>query len=223
MTPEQEQRLNALIGGKAQGLVEHAGAFMQFLSDLDDTDRQPALAALMAKFKRPDSRTEDQLEGEPIPTETLKKLQDSMGALLDATLNYVLTIRMDTHRAAEEILRLIDDRKEWEEKVFCLAALMGSNLVPHTTIPEAQTTLSEDDYQNHLKGLDDAMIKIRMASGVARNAPELADLVLTLIEGEQDREKKVTLFSYFILLRERMVMEAKARQQQQQQPPPTVN
>ena len=215
MDAEQTKRLDDLIGGRAEGLIEHTSAVIQFLETLDDMEQQAAIVEILTRFKRPEQKKEVVIQGEKMSPEDLKQLNAKLGLVIEATANYILTNRMGPEKAAEEIKRLLDGRPEMDEKIFCMAAIMGSNIVPYAVVPEFNLRLSNEEYQDQLKGLGDEISKIRIASGISKNASDMADLILSIIEEESEREKKVALLSYFIILRERTVIAGQQADQEQ--------
>ncbi len=215
MTPSQEQRLDDLIGGQADGLIEHAQAFVSFMNELEVSDQQKAMLLMMTRFRLPEFRTDSRIEGEKIELDHLQKLASNLGMMVEATVNYIVSTRMEPNAAAEEVTRLISSRNDLEEKTFCLAGIIGSNIVPYAVIPDSQVQMTNEEYQESLNTLPEGTSKIRIASGVSKNASEMADLVLSVIDEEEDRTKKVTLLSYFIVLRERTVATAAQAQASQ--------
>ena len=206
MTPENRERLDEIIGGRADGLVQHAMAFVDFWKDLEKSDQAVAVWDLMTRFKRPEYKNESRLEGERFSKERLQELNGKVGMMIDATLNYIISNRMDPQDAADEVQRLLEGRDSSDEKVFCLAGILSSNVVPYSVVPEFKVTMSNEEYQSHLRTVSEGISKIRIASGVSKNAAEMADLVLSVLGDEEQWEKKVALLAYFIVLRERTVM-----------------
>ena len=205
MTPEHQQELNRLIGGRASGLMQHAQAFVDFWKQLDPQDQELALSEMLQKFKLPEFRTDHVIETETIPDTELPELTNRLGVLIDATISVVLTNRQSLEEAVREVQHLLEGRSKDEEKVFCAAGILASNLVPYAAIPEAKLKLTNEQYQGLLKELSSGVAKMRIASGVSQNAAEMADLVLSILEEEIDWDKRVALLSYFIVLRERTV------------------
>ena len=214
MNPDTQQTLAKLVGGKAESLVQHADAFVNFWTSLGDEDRQLSLTHLMTRYKLPEFRMDDPIHGEGLPQQRIKELTAQVGMMIDATLNYIITNRMAPEKAAEEVQRLLDGRHEKDEKVFCLAGILSSNVIPYAVVPEFKTEMSNETYQEMLKGLSDGMSKIRIASGVSKNAAEMADLVISVLDQELDVEKKVALLAYFIVLRERTVAVGRASREE---------
>ncbi|MCG8473403.1 MAG: hypothetical protein MI742_16310 [Desulfobacterales bacterium] len=213
MTPEDRDRLNVLVGGKADGLVQHAMAFLDFWKELEREDQKTAVGELMVRFKRPEFRNEAVIDGEGLSRERLEELSAKVGMMIDATLNYIISNRMEPERAADEVQRLLEGRDEMDERVFCLAGILSSHVVPYAKVPESRMRMTNEQYQEHLKILSDGVSKIRIASGISKNAAEMADLVLSVLEEEMEWEKKVTLLAYFIVLRERTVEAGQMQQQ----------
>ena len=110
MTPEQRQRLDDLVGGRADGLIEHAQAFVSFLKELEKMDQQIAITDMITRFKRPEYKNDAKIEGEKMPLEQLEKLGGNVGMMVEATLNYIISRRMEPDQAADEIARLLSSR-----------------------------------------------------------------------------------------------------------------
>ena len=213
MTPETRSRLDDLIGGKADGLVQHANAFVTFWNGLENQDQTEAMHDLLTRFKREEFKNEAPIQGENIERPRLEELGGKVGMMIDATLNYIISNRLAPQDAAVEVQRLLDGRQEVDEKVFCLAGIMSSHVVPYAVVPELKVKMSNEAYQEHVKAVTDGISKIRIASGVSRNAAEMADLVLSVVEEETEWEKKVALLSYFIVLRERTVASGRMQEE----------
>jgi len=210
MNHEMQETLSKLIGGKAENLVQHAGAFVDFWSSLEKDDQQEALKDLMTRYRLPEFRVQEPIDGGDLSKERLKELTDKEGMMIDATLNYIISNRMAPDKAAGEVQRLLEGREDKEEQVFCLAGIMSSNVVPYAVVPEFKTQMSNEMYQEMLKELSEGVSKVRIASGVSKNAAEMADLVLSVLDEEMEWDRKVALLAYFIVLRERTVMAGRA-------------
>lgn len=206
MNHEMQDTLTKLIGGKAENIVQHAGAFVDFWSTLEKEDQQDALKDLMTRYRLPGARLGMPINADDLSQERLKELTSKVGMMIDATLNYIISNRMEPEKAAGEVQRLLEGREEKDEKVFCLAGIMSSNVIPYAVVPEFKTQMSNEMYQEMLKGLSEGMSKIRIASGVSKNAAEMADLVLSVLDQEMEWDRKVALLAYFIVLRERTVL-----------------
>ena len=209
MNHDMQETLTKLIGGKAESLVHHADAFVDFWSVLEMEDRQEALKDLMTRYRLPAFKTGDPINGGGLSQQRIKELTDKVGTMIDATLSCIISNRMEPDMAAEEVRRLLEGREDKDEQVFCLAGILSSNVIPYAVVPEFKTRLSNEMYQEMLKGLSEGMSRIRIASGVSKNAAEMADLVLSVVDQEMEWEKKVALLAYFIVLRERTVMAGK--------------
>ncbi|VFQ42961.1 hypothetical protein [Desulfoluna butyratoxydans] len=209
MNHDMQETLTKLIGGKAESLVHHADAFLDFWSVLEPDDRQVALKDLMTRYRLPAFRTEDPIYGGGLSQERMKELTSKVGSMVDATLGCILSNRMEPDSAAQEVQKLLEGREDKDEQVFCLAGILSSNVVPYAVVPEFKTQLTNEMYQALLKELSEGVSRIRIASGVSKNAAEMADLVLSVLDQEMDWEKKVALLAYFIVLRERTVMAGK--------------
>ena len=214
MNHEMQETLTKLIGGKAESLVHHADAFVDFWSSLEKEDQQGALKSLLTRFRIPEFRTDLPINGGALTQERIKELTGKVGMMIDATLNYIISNRMESDEAAGEVQRLLEGREDKDEKVFCLAGIMSSNVIPYAVVPEFKTRMSNEMYQETLKELSEGMSKIRIASGVSKNAAEMADLVLSVLDQEMEWERKVALMAYFIVLRERTVMSGKASREE---------
>ncbi len=208
MTPEQASQLNLLINSKARNIIEHASLFTALLSEMDTETQEKAFIDILTRFKLKEPENETLLEGTSIPLERQKELHSQMGMLISATLNYILNRRMPVDQVARELVRLLGELKTDEEKTYCMTAIMGSNIIPYAILPDFQDRLTNEEYQEEILGITDNIAKLRMASAISNNASDMADLVLTIVESETDRRKKVALLSYFILLRERTVTAA---------------
>lgn len=206
MNHEMQETLAKLIGGKAESLVHHADAFVDFWSALDKGDQKDALKDLMTRYRLPGSRTGEPINGGALSQARLRELSGKVGMMVDSTLNYIISNRMDPEEAAGEVQRLLEERGDRDEKVFCLAGVLSSNVIPYAVVPEFKTRMSNEMYQAKLKELSDGVSKVRIASGVSKNAAEMADLVLSVLDQEMEWDRKVALLAYFIVLRERTVM-----------------
>jgi len=209
MNHDMQETLTKLIGGKAESLVHHADAFVDFWSVLKKEDRQEALKDLMTRYRLPAFKTGDPINGGGLSQQRIKELTDKMGTIIDATLTCIISNRMEPDMAAEEVGRLLEGREDKDEQVFCLAGILSSNVIPYAVVPEFKTQLSNELYQELLKELSEGVSRIRIASGVSKNAAEMADLVLSVVDLEMEWEKKVALLAYFIVLRERTVLAGK--------------
>ncbi|SCX84450.1 hypothetical protein [Desulfoluna spongiiphila] len=209
MNHDMQETLSKLIGGKAESLVHHADAFLDFWSVLEKEDQQEALKDLMTRYRLPAYKTGDPINGGGLSQERIKELTDKVGTMVDATLTCIISNRMEPDMAAEEVRRLLEGREDKDEQVFCLAGILSSNVIPYAVVPEFKTQLSNELYQELLKELSEGVSRIRIASGVSKNAAEMADLVLSVVDQEMEWEKKVALLAYFIVLRERTVMAGK--------------
>lgn len=211
MNHEMQETLTKLIGGTAESLVHHADAFVDFWSVLEKEDRQVALKDLMTRYRLPAFKTGDPINGGGLSQERIKELTGTVGPMIDATLNCIVSNRMEPQLAAGEVQRLLEGRADKDEQVFCLAGILSSNAIPYAVVPTFVTRMSNEQYQETLKDLSEGVSRVRIASGVSKNAAEMADLVLSVLDQELEREKKVALLAYFIVLRERTVMAGKGR------------
>ncbi|WP_300670145.1 hypothetical protein [Desulfoluna sp.] len=206
MNDEMQETLTKLIGGKAESLVHHADAFVAFWSALEKEDQPVALKELMTHYRLPEFRTGESIYGGGLSQQRIRELTGKVGETIDAALDYIISNRMEPDMAAGEVQRLLEERDDKDEQVFCLAGVLSSNVVPYAVVPEFKLRMSNEMYQEMLKGVSEGMSKIRIASGVSKNAADMADLVLSVLDLEMDRERKVALLAYFIVLRERTVM-----------------
>ncbi len=200
MTPEKEQELTHLIGGTAETSYAHASSFMGAIADLETDDQIVAIELLLTRFKVPQYRHGAHVGGDSIPNEKFQELNMRLAMMVEGTLRYITSNRMSVGDAAREIHRLLSARRDLEEKSFCIVGVMAANSVPYAPIPQTVTTLSNERYQSLQRDLVSEIAKIRTISSFARDYAEEADLILSVVEGQAQRENKVAVLCYYVAM-----------------------
>jgi hypothetical protein len=196
MTGDEEQRLMRVLGGTAAGLFEHAGALMQVIAGFNEETQAEAFGLALERFCHPDYRNGIEVDGPAVTKRRLEELRQSLGGMVDGLLRYIVSNRMTAQVAGKELHRMVMGRPSDEERSFCLRHVLADKCVPYAPMPQANTTISSDRWRSLQNELVTDLARLRTIHSFAGNVTVLADLVLSVMDGTDDREKKVALLAY---------------------------
>ena len=107
MNHDMQKTLDTLVGGRAESFVQHADAFVDFWSSLGLEDQQTALQDLMTRYRLPEFQMDASIHGERLSQGRLDELSGTVGGMVDATLDSIISHRMEPKKAAGEVQRLL--------------------------------------------------------------------------------------------------------------------
>lgn len=196
MTDEEKAKLMRIIGGTAAGLYEHSSAIMQVIESFNTSSQAEAFGLVLECFRMPSYRSGIEIDGVTISKRRLEELEQSLGGMVDGLLRYIVSTRMSAADAGSELCKLIMARHTDEQKNFCLYYVLIDKSVPYAPIPASTTLISGERWTTLQLELSTEIAKVRTIFAFTENASVGADLLLSVIEAQADREKRVALLAY---------------------------